>query len=48
MFQLLSKEGAIEVQGRLIRVIDSQKLLDFKQTPCPPLVELPESITQPR
>jgi CRP-like cAMP-binding protein len=48
MFQLLSKEGAIEVQGRLIRVMDSQKLLDFKQTPCPPLVELPESITQPR
>jgi CRP-like cAMP-binding protein len=48
MFQLLSKEGAIEVQGRLIRVLDSQKLLDFKQTHCPPPDELPESITQPR
>jgi CRP-like cAMP-binding protein len=48
MFQLLSKEGAIEVQGRLIRVIDSLKLVNFKQTNCPPPDEVPEFITQPR
>lgn len=42
MFQFLSKEGAIEVQGRLIRVLDSQKLLDFKQANCPPPGALPE------
>lgn len=48
MFQLLSKEGAIEVQGRLIRVLDCGKLVNFKQTNCPPPDELPESITQPR
>jgi CRP-like cAMP-binding protein len=42
MFQLLSKEGVIEVQGRLIRVLDSRKLLDFKQANCPPPSTLPE------
>ncbi len=41
-FQLLSREGAIEVQGRLIRVLDCQKLIDFKQMHCPPPNELPE------
>lgn len=42
MFQYLSKEGVIEVQGRLISVLDSQKLLDFKQANCPPPGALPE------
>ena len=42
MFQLLSKEGAIEVQGRLIRIVDSRKLLDFNQANCPPPGALPE------
>jgi CRP-like cAMP-binding protein len=41
-FQLLSKEGAIEVQGRLIRVLDSRKLLDFNQANCPPPGVIPE------
>lgn len=47
-FQLLSKEGAIEVQGRMIRVLNSQKLIDFKLTHCPPFDEIPELIAQPR
>lgn len=41
-FQLLSKEGAIEVQGRMIRVLDSQKLIHFKLTHCPPSDVIPE------
>lgn len=36
MFQTLSKEGVIEVQGRMIRVLDSQKLIEFNQVNCPP------------
>ncbi len=42
MFQLLSKEGAIEVRGRMIRVLDSQKLLHINQMNCPPEGPLPE------
>jgi CRP-like cAMP-binding protein len=40
-FQLLSKEGAIEVQGRMIRVLSSQKLIEFKQTHCPSFDKYP-------
>lgn len=42
MFQLLSKEGAISVQGRMIRVLNSQKLIDFNQINCPESSDLPE------
>jgi CRP-like cAMP-binding protein len=42
MFQLLSKEGAIEVQGRMIRVLDSRKLMHLNQVNCPPGDPLPE------
>ena len=42
MFQLLSKEGAITVQGRMIRVLNSQKLIDFNQVNCPETSDLPE------
>lgn len=42
MFQSLSKEGVIEVQGRMIRVLDSQKLLGFNQADCPPGESLPD------
>ncbi len=42
MFQLLSKEGAIEVQGRMIRVLDSRKLMHLNQVHCPPGDPLPE------
>ncbi len=41
-FQYLSKEGVIEVQGRLICVLDSRKLLHFNQMNCPPAGELVE------
>jgi CRP/FNR family transcriptional regulator, dissimilatory nitrate respiration regulator len=42
MFQVLSREGAIEVQGRMIRVLNSQKLVDFNQATCPPPGGIPE------
>lgn len=41
-FQFLSKEGAIEVQGRMIRVLNSQKLVDFNTLNCPPPNDIPE------
>lgn len=41
-FQFLSKEGAIEVQGRMIRVLNSQKLVDFNTLHCPPHNDIPE------
>jgi CRP-like cAMP-binding protein len=34
MFQALSREGAIEVQGRMIRVLDSEKLRQLHQAQC--------------
>lgn len=34
MFQVLSREGAIEVQGRMIRVLDSEKLRQLHQAHC--------------
>lgn len=37
VFQQLCAIGAIEVQGRLIRVCDSNKLLALKVESCPPL-----------
>ncbi len=36
MFQHLSREGAIQVQGRLIRVLDSHKLAEINRLQCPP------------
>jgi CRP-like cAMP-binding protein len=42
MFQLLSKEGAIEVQGRMIRVLNSQKLIDFNLANYPLPSDIPE------
>jgi CRP-like cAMP-binding protein len=41
-FQFLSKEGAIEVQGRMIRVLNSQKLVDINTLNCPPPNDIPE------
>lgn len=41
-FQALSREGAIEVRGRVIRVLDSHKLVAFNQTGCPPEPTIPE------
>jgi CRP-like cAMP-binding protein len=41
-FQFLSREGAIEVQGRMIRVLNSQKLVDFNTLHCPPINDIPE------
>lgn len=41
-FQYLSKEGVIEVKGRLISVLDGQKLLHFNQANCPSPSDLVE------
>ncbi len=41
-FQALAKEGAIEVQGRMIRVLDSRKLLELNRVNCPPAEGIPD------
>jgi CRP-like cAMP-binding protein len=46
VFQQLTAENAIEVRGRLVRVLDSEKLLAINLAQCPAGADIPEQSTQ--